>query len=151
MEVIASSKTIINSSSEKVFSIVSDMARFGDWFPEVISIKSNDELATGEIGKKYLETVSVPFRGSDQIEITVVDSVPSSRFVTEGRFPPLLPRMEIEIHQKGNGVSELSWSMFSRNNNFFVRLLLLPVARKIMQKRANIGVLKLKALIEAPA
>lgn len=85
------------------------MERFGEWFPAVLSIKSIDELPHGSVGKKYLETVSVPMRGERKIELTVKESVEKERFVTEGNFPPLLPRMEIQINETGENLNHMEW------------------------------------------
>lgn len=151
MTLIAQTRTNIQCSSEKAFSMISNMERFGEWFPAVLSIQSENELAHCQVGKKYLETVAVPLRGTRLIELTVKESVANQRFVTEGKFPPLLPRMEIEIAEAGNNQITLQWSMFSRNTNRFVIFLLLPLAKTIMQKRANIGVARLKTVLESSA
>lgn len=148
MVLIAQTETKVNCSVNHAFSIVSNMERFGDWFPSVISINSLNDLAHGEVGKKYIETVSVPLQGKREIEIEVKESIENQSFVTEGRFPPLLPRMEVEISETAENQTNIKWCMFSRTNSQVVKMLLLPLAKSIMQKRANIGAAQLKALLE---
>ncbi|MBU0889666.1 MAG: SRPBCC family protein, partial [Gammaproteobacteria bacterium] len=97
MFLIAETSVCVDCSIEHAFSVVSNMERFGEWFPEVISISSMNDLNHGEVNKTYVELVSVPLQGKRSIEIVVKESVPCSRFVTEGRLFPLLPRMEIEL------------------------------------------------------
>ena len=61
-------KTVnINRPALAVFGYVSNMEKFGEWFPGVISIASTDALQRGQQGKEYLETVSVPLRGKRKI------------------------------------------------------------------------------------
>lgn len=149
MVLIAQTETSIGCTASHAFSVVSNMERFSEWFPAVISIQANNELPHGSVGKTYLETVAVPMRGERKIELTVKESVANERFVTEGKFHPLLPRMEIQINETGENLISLQWSMFSRTNSAIARILLLPLAKGIMQKRANIGSAKLKRLLEA--
>lgn len=148
MKSIAKTETMIQSSAADAYSLLSNMERFGEWFPAVISITSLNDLPHGETGKKYLETVSIPLRGTRKVEITVKESVVNQRFVTEGRLPPLLPRMEISISEISESEISVRWEMFSRSNSKLVHAMLLPLARKTMQKRADIGAARLKALLE---
>lgn len=145
---IAKTETNIQCSASEAFRLISNMERFREWFPAVISIRSVNDLPHGEVGKKYLETVSIPLRGERDIELTVKESTENKRFVTEGKFPPLLPRMEVQINQTGGTEVIVKWAMFSRSKSRVVQFLLLPLAKSIMQKRANIGAANLKALLE---
>ena len=148
MTLIAQAETLVNCSASHAFSLVSNMERFGDWFPAVKSINSVNDLPHGKVGKKYLETVSVPFRGERQIEITVKEAIKNQRFVTEGQFLPLLPRMEIELTKQSESETVLQWRMYSRSTSKAVKMLLLPLAKGVMQKRAVIGANRLKKLLE---
>lgn len=148
MKSIAKTETMIQSSAADAFSLLSNMERFSEWFPAVISITSSNDLPHGETGKKYLETVSIPLRGTMKIEITVKESIVNRKFVTEGKFPPLFPRMEISISELSEKEISIKWEMFSRSNSKLVHAMLLPLARKTMQKRADIGAARLKALLE---
>jgi hypothetical protein len=148
MTPIAKAEAVADCSLEHAFSIISNMERFKDWFPKVISISSANNLPHGEINKAYVERVSVPLRGTQSIEIVVRESVPHRRFVTEGHLPPLLPRMEVNLTPIDGGTTLISWQMLSRSTNPLVKALLLPVAKRVMQRRASIGLKKLKALLE---
>jgi hypothetical protein len=68
--------------------------------------------------------------------------------VTEGEFSPLFPRMEIEVKRIDSTSSKISWRMYSRNNNRMVKLLLLSLAKSVMQKRAEVGIRRLKINLE---
>ncbi len=131
-----------------VFEYVSNMEQFGEWFPGVISITSSNDLQHGQQGKQYLETVSVPLRGTRKVTLVVREVRGHTFFATEGRFPPLMPRMEIELHETGTNSCQLTWRMFSRSNSLIVRYILLPLARRVMGKRAALGVAALKQRLE---
>lgn len=138
-------KTIhIQQPTSVVFGYVSNMEKFGEWFPGVISIASANALDHGQQGKEYLETVSLPLRGTRKVKLEVREVRRDQFFATEGLFPPLMPRMEIELHETGPSSCELTWRMFSRSNSRIVRYTLLPLARRVMDKRASLGVAALK-------
>ena len=149
MNLISDVNESINRTNEDVFDYVSNMEKFGEWFPGVISITSSDGVAHGKVDKKYLETVKVPLAGLKKISISVVDSKYGQFFATEGEFSPLFPRMEITIKSIDETRSSVSWRMYSRNNKSIVKVLLLPFAKSIMQKRAQVGIKQLKVNLEA--
>lgn len=151
MILLAKTEIRIATKAAEAYRILSDMERFGEWFPEVISITSANDMKCGEIGKKYLETVSIPLRGKREIELRVAESIENQRFVTEGDFVPLLPRMEIFIAELSETEILVKWSMFSRNRNKLVQVLILPLAKRIIQQRANIASDRLKQLLEMSA
>ena len=148
MILVAKTETRIATSVSEAYQMLSNMERFGEWFPEVISITSANDMQCTEVGKKYLETVAIPLRGERKIELRVVECIDNQRFVTEGNFAPLLPRMEIFIAELNETEILVKWSMFSRNRNKLVQVLLLPLAKRIMQQRADIASVKLKQLLE---
>jgi len=78
----------------------------------------------------------------------VREALPGKFLATEGRFPPLLPRMEIVLAEAGTDGCRLTWRMFSRNDNLIVRYALLPLAARVMDKRAKAGVAALKKRLE---
>lgn len=147
MVIIAEANVSINRPVNVVFDYVSNMENFGLWFPGVISIESSNDVAHGEVGKKYLETVKVPLKGHKKIGITVVESLRGQRFVTEGKFPPLMPKMEVSFTRKSDDACDVHWRMYSRNNHPLFKVLMLPIAKSIMGKRAQTGVSKLKRLM----
>lgn len=146
MHLLASVESRIDCPPARVFALISDMERFADWFPEVLEITGADQLPPATVGKRYLERVRVPLRGERRIEISVKEVEADRRFVTEGRFPPLLPRMEVQLQAEAGG-TRLCWRMYSRGRGWPLRLLLL-LARRTLQRRAERGLERLKELLE---
>ncbi len=131
-----------------VFNYVVNMERFGEWFPGVLSIESANDLPHGQQGKKYLETASVPLRGTRKIQLEVLEVRGHHFFATQGRFLPLLPRMEISLSETGTDSCQLTWRMFSRSDSRIVRYLVLPLASRVMGQRAALGLAALKRRLE---
>jgi len=148
MDPLAEQRIDIERPVEVAFAYLTNMERFGEWFPQVIAIESSNELAHGEVGKEYLETVAVPLRGQRKIRLSVREALANKRFVTEGKFPPLLPRMEVEFAERTAGACSVTWRMYSRNRGALARLTLLPLARSVLRKRAQLGARRLKANLE---
>ncbi len=148
MHLLTEKAITIRKPASAVFAYVINMEQFGEWFPGVLMIQSCDGLDHGCEGKKYLETVSVPFRGTRKIRLVVREVQANRFFATEGKFPPLMPRMEISLSEVEPGSCKLSWRMFSRNNNPVVRHTLLPLAKRLLGKRAETGIASLKKMLE---
>lgn len=144
---LAHAQVHIRRPVDAVFDYAIDMERFADWFPEVVRIDAVDSRAKTEIGKEYLESVKVPLRGVRRIRLAVREVRPCRSFVTEGRFAPLLPRMELGFADRDGG-TDFTFRMFSRNDSPLVRRLLLPWAARVLQRRAALGVARLKARLE---
>lgn len=134
---------------EAAYQYATNMERFGEWFPGVLSIESANTFQHAERGKEYLETVSVPLKGKRQIKLSVKDAQPNKLFVTEGEFPPLMPRMEIVFQATGADSCDVTWRMFSRNDSFLIKATLIPLAKSVMRKRAAIGMKQLKEKLES--
>jgi len=149
MQLLAESSTVIRCPVSTAYLYASDLEHFGEWFPGVITIKSANNLGHAQPGKEYLETVSIPFRGRRNVKITVKEAERDKSLVTEGTLPPLLPRMEILFHAVADDSCQVTWRMFSRNKSVLARLTIIPLARNVMQKRAAIGMARLKARLEA--
>lgn len=148
MILLAKTETKIQSSAQEAYQLLVNMERFGEWFPDVITIKSVNELAHGEVGKTYLETVSIPLIGNRKIKLRVAEAIRNQRIVTEGNLIPILPRMDIFIAELNEHEILVKWSMFSRSPNKLVQLLLLPSVKRLMQQRADIASVRLKQLLE---
>lgn len=151
MHLLTEKNIAIQRPSSDVFGFIANMENFGMWFPGVLSIVSSNNKAHGDIGKQYQETVHIPLRGNQNINITVKDSVASEFFATEGLFAPLYPRMEIRLTATNDLSCNVSWSMYSRNKSAAFRLLMLPLIKKVMHQRAAIGVERLRELLEKPS
>ncbi|MCM5681190.1 SRPBCC family protein [Schlegelella sp. S2-27] len=130
-----------------VFGYVIDMERFAEWFPHVMHIESANALSCAQVGKEYLESVKVPLRGVRRIRLTVREVQHEQRFVTEGRFSPLMPRMEVSFAEREGG-TDVMLRMFSRSDRAVVRWLLLPWAARVLQRRVAAGAVRLKAKLE---
>ncbi len=148
MHLLAAEDAVINRPVPDVYRYATNMELFGTWFPGVTSIQSTDDREHGQAGKAFLETVQVPFRGTKEILLTVKESEMYRFFATEGKFPPLYPRMEIVFSHAGFNACRITWRMYSRSRNPIVKLLLLPLARRLMRTRAKVGIMNLKRIIE---
>lgn len=148
MQLLAEAIIHIKRPVPDVFNYVTDMERFAEWFPGVLSIESANHHRHGQVGKEYLETVSLPLRGEKKIRLIVREAEAGRRFVTEGKLSPLMPRMEVTFSPVGVASCQLTWRMYSRNEGKLVRIALLPLLRRLMRKRAAAGVRRLKRRLE---
>lgn len=149
MNTIAEHSVEINNNIEAVFSYVSDMENFGEWFPEVVKITAVNSQNHESLGKMYRETVKVPTQGEKEVTIKVVEFNKNKKFVTEGDLFPLLPKMTVLFTSLEDNKSLVNWKMQSRNNKLFFRLLLLPMIKSLMTKRAKRGLSNLKGKLDA--
>lgn len=139
----------IRCPADELFAFICNMENFASWFPGVLEIRAEDSSPHGRSGKIYLEKVKLPTGGIRIIPIKVVEALAPTRFATEGKFPPLHPRMEVTIESLTPTVSRLTWRMHSRNESILFRFTLLPLFRLIMSRRAAAAVKKLKHLMES--
>lgn len=149
MFLLAEQEVVIERPVPEVFGFVCNMEHFPAWFPGVLAMESADALPHGHPGKTYAETVATPLHRTTKISIRVKEVRLNEWFVTEARFPPLMPRMEIALASRPNGACHLIWRMYSRNTKPLTRLLLLPLARRVLRRRALRGVANLKTRLEA--
>lgn len=148
--VILVDHTITTSApAEAVFAFVSNHENYAHWFPGVIEIHSDDSLPHGTVGKTYQETVRLPSGRQRLIAIPVVESVSPVRFVTEGRFPPLHPRMEMTLEPAAGGATSLRWRFMSRNRSPLGRLLIRLLLRPMLAKRSRVAASRLTAQLAA--
>ncbi len=148
---LAEKQAEINRPIEDVYNYVINMENFGEWFPNVIEMTSNNTLAHGEIGKKYTEQTKLPFNIKKSIPITVIESTHNSKFVTDGDFPPLMERMTVTFSAKTIGSTLVTWKMESRNHSRLANVFFMPIAKIIIKNRAEKGMLKLKQELEKPS
>ncbi|HEY0818503.1 MAG TPA: SRPBCC family protein [Rhizobacter sp.] len=145
---LADTSIAIACSAGHAFDYAANLENFPQWFPGAIAITSSDGLPFAAVGKQYRETVAVPWRGTRQVSIRVTEAEPSRRLVTEGSLAPLLPRMEIEFMALGADDCRVTWRMLSRNTRIGPRWTLLPLARRVMTKRAATAMRQLKDRLE---
>lgn len=148
MQLLAEHSAEIACPVEVVFDFACNLERFGEWFPGVVAIESANGLEHATIGKQYLETVSIPLRGTRKVGITVKAVERNELFVTEGTLPALMPRMEIRFQAISTGSCHVTWRMYSRNSGLIARTAIVPLARGVMRKRAALGMARLKTRLE---
>lgn len=148
MRLLAEGSIDLACSVGQAFAYATDLEHFGEWFPGVLEIRSDDSLAPDVVGKRYQEMVVIPGRGRQPIEITVREVLPGRFFASEGAFPPLLPRMEMVFVTQGERRCRMTWRMFSRNRGRLAGWTLVPLARAIMARRAEQGLRALKQRLE---
>lgn len=149
MHLLTEQRTTIRRPVHEVFAYLADMENFAAWFPGVTAISEADDLPLHTVGKEYLETVRIPLRGKRRIRLKVKELSEDHRFVTEGKLPPIMPRMEIDFCKESAGATTILWRMYSRNNSLLFRVIFLPLVRKVMQPRAVLGMQRLKKILEA--
>lgn len=155
VQLVAQSTVTIDRTAAEVYAYAADLTNFAEWFPGVVAIHGEDTLAPHEPGKRYRETVKLsPLGPRRAISITVKAATQGQQLVTEGAFPPLWPRMEIVVTPEGTDdrpSARVSWRMVSRSrSSLFIRLLL-PLVRKMMQKRATVAMTRLRKALELGA
>ena len=67
MHLLAEHTIDISCPVDAAYRYASNLEHFGEWFPGVIAIESANGLAISELGKKYLETVAIPLRGTKKV------------------------------------------------------------------------------------
>ena len=148
MKLLAEQSVAVRCDVRTAFDYISNMENFSQWFPGVRSITPADSLQPIEPGKEYVEVVATP-TGEERQVLVRVRQVESDRlFVTEGEYPPLLPRMEILLRAERADACVITWRMLSRNDAPEAEISWLPVARRTIQERAELGVAQLKMRLE---
>ena len=148
MYLLADAAVDIACTDAQAFDYACNLENFAEWFPGVVEIVAHNDVAFAERGCEYRETVDVPLRGRRSVVIRVVEAEAPNRLVTDGDLSIVMPRMEMHIAQATPEVCTVRWRMFSRNRNILSRLLVLPIARIVMTKRAATGLHRLKGHLE---
>jgi len=149
MHLLAESSIVIACPPERAFAIAANLENFPRWFPGVLAIVSADSLPFATVGKRYRETVAMPLRGTRSVLIRVIEAASPHRLVTEGSLPLLLPRMEMDVTACEAGRCRVTWRMYSRNARGWRLWVVLPLARRVMMRRAKIGLRRLERLLES--
>lgn len=142
-------KISIHKPIQHVFAFISNMENFKLWFPEVIEIVSQNDLAHGTTGKTYLELVNLPPQGQQKLKIEVKKVEVPKLYVTESEYEPLLPRMTIRLKQENESYTNVNWKMESRNKDDLFIINVLPDFKIILNNRAINGLKKLKEVLES--
>ena len=148
MRLLAEQTVSISCDVTTAFAYVANMENFSQWFPGVRSLVSNNSLQPTDIGKEYREVFTAA--GKDQnIVLRVKEVQRDGLFITEGEYPPLLPRMEVTFQSQGAQSCSVIWRMFSRNHSFIGGFTWLPLARRVIRGRSSLGVQQLKKILES--
>lgn len=148
MILLAQALVRIACSREAAFAYAANLEHFSAWFPGVDRMVSANDLAFDAVGKMYVETFAMPLGRHRLISLKVVEVEPGSRIVTQGQFPVIWPRMEINFMTLDAGHCEVEWRMFSRSSSRIARWTLLPLARRVMSGRAHSGLKALRRRLE---
>lgn len=148
MYLVASASVVIECPRARAFDYATNLTNFAEWFPAVVEVTSRDNVAPATVGKQYEETFVLPLRGRRSVAIRVIEVDPARRIVTEGALSLLRPRMEIDFKDAGFNACEVQWRMLSRNSALLARWTVLPLARQVMQKRADAAMRRLKNILE---
>lgn len=149
MYLLAQAAVVIDCQRQLVFDYAANLENFPAWFPGVLRVTAADDLPFDAVGKRYREEFAVPMRGRRSVTLQVVDARSPCRIVTEGALASLQPRMEIECRETVPGTCTVVWQMFSRRTSGPARWILLPLARRVMARRAREGLQRLKLLLES--
>jgi len=149
-ELLAQGSVEIRRPCHDVFAYVSNMENFSAWFPGVASIRALDALDHGQVGKRYRETVHMPFGRTGTIDIEVKEARREAHLMTEGEGF-LLPRMSVSFAPLSTDKTRVDWRMVSRNQRWWFRWLVVPLLRRVMRLRARAGLRQLRENLEREA
>ncbi|MGH1349212.1 MAG: SRPBCC family protein [Methyloligellaceae bacterium] len=140
---------IIRAPVSEVFDYLINHENYVNWYPNVVSVVSINELLHGTPGKEYREIIKVPVSREADLIIKVIECEENERFVTESNWSPLFPRMEVVFTRLSHNETSLTWSLFSRNGNFLSAFLIRLLLKRTINKSSYSGLQKLKAILES--
>lgn len=146
-ELLAEGTVEIDRSCDEAFAYVSNLENFPAWFPGVASMRALDASEHGRVGKRYRETVHLPFGRTTTIDIEVKEARPGARLLTEGDGL-LLPCMSVQFAAVSEERTRIAWRMVSRNQKWWFRWLAAPLLRVVMGGRARRGLRRLRHNLE---
>ncbi|WP_437832081.1 SRPBCC family protein [Sorangium sp. So ce1153] len=146
-ELLAQGSVEIRRPLHETFAYVSNMENFPAWFPGVAAMRELDTLEHGQVGKRYRETVHMPFGRTGTIDIEVKEARVGERLLTEGEGF-LLPRMSVDFAALSDDSTRVEWRMVSRNQRWWFRWLVVPLLRRVMRGRARDGLRELRENLE---
>ena len=144
---LARTSVNIDVSVSEVFRYVTNLERYGDWFPGVISVKSANQNAHATVGKAYLETLRLP-EGEMDIVIDVVKCQPDRLFMTHGNLDGILPQMTMTFSPHQDDRCQFTLQYHSRNPSLSETSDLVSALKTDISNRAKMGVERLKYQLE---
>ena len=146
-EFLAQGSVEIARPLHETFAYVSNMENFPTWFPGVATMRALDTLEHGQVGKRYRETVHMPFGRTGAIDIEVKEAREDEHLLTEGGGF-VLARVSVAFTPLSSDTTRVEWRMVSRNQRWWFRWLVLPLLRRVMRGRAREGLRKLRENLE---
>jgi carbon monoxide dehydrogenase subunit G len=147
VNLLAQGSVEIQRPRPEVFAYVTNLENFAAWFPGVAAIHGEGGLGHAQVGKRYRETLRMPFGRIATVDIEVKGARAEALFVTEGSGF-LMPGMSVDFAALPDGGTRVDWRMVSRNQRRWFRWLLLPLLRRVMGRRARAGLRKLRSVLE---
>lgn len=154
MILLSKAQVVLNSSSKTVFDYVTNMEKYAEWFPGVISIKSKNSLPHARPGKTYLELLRFP-SGEHELTIEVIEAEQGRMLLTHGDLDDILPQMTINVedsHAPNEDGCHLSLQYHSRNTALTEDSEIIKALKHDLAIRAKKGLtnLKEKFLLDRP-
>jgi hypothetical protein len=114
MILLTQKSALIQHNTVQLYSYLSNMENYGQWFPGVVNIQSANKQRHATIGKRYSETLIMP-EGDVTLTIEVKQASTNTLFYTEGDLKPVFPAMKMEFQDLGAAGTQFSLSYYSRN------------------------------------
>ncbi|GLQ30888.1 SRPBCC family protein [Litoribrevibacter albus] len=140
---LAKVSTTISAPVAVVFDYVTNMENYGDWFPGVVAIRSDNDLPHATVGKTYLETLQLP-GGEYELSIEVIQSEAKGLFLTQGDLEGVLPQMTMRFSEEQEGTCTFDLQYHSRNTTLSEESEIIIALRKDLAERASTALVNLK-------
>ncbi len=148
---IARHSVRIERPVDEVWDFLVDLERVPSFFPGVLEMRPEDDLAAGTVGKRYAERALLPLRGGEaRTRVEVVESVPGEKLAIQSDLAPVSPRVDFDLRDVGDGHTRVQWTCRSGNEAAWLRIGVLPLARRVLGARAVQGLENLKRRLELP-
>lgn len=144
---LAKTSIAIAAPTDVVFKYISNMENYKHWFPGVVDIKSANNLDHGMVGKKYVETLSLP-SGDSELVIEVNQCDINRLFLTKGNLAGILPQMTITFSVDEDKRCEVGLQYHSRNSELTETSDIIIALREDLDIRAKKGLARLKEVME---
>ncbi len=145
---LAKISVLIATPVSVAFNYISNMENYKHWFPGVVDIKSTNQLAHGDIGKKYVETLLLP-SGAVDLEINVNQCKPNHFFLTQGNLASVLPQMTVTFLAITDSSCKVTLEYHSRNSELTSSSDIVIALREDLDRRAKQGITELKTILES--
>ena len=106
--------TPMDCSVSELFDYVTNMENYAEWFPGVHKITSGNDKSHGQVGKTYIESLTLP-TGIAKLIIAVKKVQSNKLFITEGDLEYLLPMMTMEFQSLSDERCYFQLTYSSRN------------------------------------